>query len=87
LRLALLLLFSLPRRALLLLFLLLRRALLFFVLLLRLLLLLFIAPCQGAVPRAARVVVLRLQRRACAVSLRHPLRCRIVRHSTRRTRG
>jgi hypothetical protein len=60
LRLALLLFFLLLFRALLLLFLLLRSALLLFVLLPRLSLLLFVVPCQGFVPRAARVVVLRL---------------------------
>jgi hypothetical protein len=65
----------------------LRRALLLFVLLLRLLLLLFVVPCQGLVLRTARVVALRLQRRARVVFRRHPLHCQILCRSTRRARG
>jgi hypothetical protein len=54
---------------------------------LRLSLPLFVAPCHGFVPRSARVVALRLQRRARAVYRRRPLHCRIVRRTTRRARG
>jgi hypothetical protein len=77
---------SLLRLSLLLLFLLLRRALLHLVLMLSLSLLLFGVPFEF-VPRTARVVVFRLQRRARVVCRRRPLHYRIVRCTTRRARG
>jgi hypothetical protein len=81
-----------PRLTLLLLFLLLRRTLLFLkvqrlVLQLRLSLLLFAIPCKEPVPRAARMVVLQLQRRARVGCRRRPLHCHVVRRTSRRARG
>jgi hypothetical protein len=54
---------------------------------LRLSLMLFVVPCQGFAPRAARLVVFGLQRRARIVRRRRPLHCRIVRRTARRARG
>jgi hypothetical protein len=90
--LVLLLLLEALRLALLLLFMLLRRALMLLkaprpVLPLRLSLLLFVATCHGLAPRAARVIVFRLQRRARVVCRRRTLHCHIERRATRRARG